>query len=109
MKIVTKIGNLIKGDHKFLFHRKFQNFLEKHNTIYADVPLHCETRWLSAAKCLEKFFDKRKIFLFLKEMSVEKDDFKSLFEDVKFLCELVFIIDLTNHLNILNLKLQKTN
>jgi len=105
MKTVTKIINLIKGGHKF------QHFLDEHNAIYTDVPLYCEVRWLSAAKCLEKFFAIRKeIFLFLQEMSIAKDnDFKSLFEDTDFLCELAFITDLTNHLNSLNLKLQKTN
>ncbi|KYN03211.1 General transcription factor II-I repeat domain-containing protein 2A, partial [Cyphomyrmex costatus] len=111
MKSVIKIINLIKGGQKFLFHRKFRNFLEEHDAIYTDVPLYCEVRWLSAAVCLKKFFAIRKeIFLFLQEMSIEKDDdFKSLFEDTEFLCELAFITDLTNHLSILNLKLQKTN
>ncbi|XP_024880519.1 general transcription factor II-I repeat domain-containing protein 2B-like [Temnothorax curvispinosus] len=111
MKTVTKIINLIKGGHKFLSHRKFQHFLEEHNALYTDVPLHCEVRWLSAGKCLEKFFAIRKeIFLFLQEMSIAKDDdIKYIFEDTEFLCELAFITDVTNHLNILNTKLQKTN
>ncbi|KYM93968.1 hypothetical protein ALC62_15413 [Cyphomyrmex costatus] len=50
MKSVTKIINLIKGDQKFLSHRKFRNFLEEHDAIYTDVPLYCEVRWLSAAR-----------------------------------------------------------
>jgi len=37
------------------------------------------------------------------------DEFKSFFEDSDLLCELAFLTDLTNHLNNLNLKLQKTN
>ena len=58
----------------------------------------------------EVLCDKKEIFLFLQEISIEKDnDFKSLFEDVEFLCELTFITDLTNYLNILNFKLQETN
>lgn len=73
MRTVTQIINLIKGGHKFLSHRKFQHFLEEHNAAYTDVPLHCEVRWLSAGKCLEKFFAIRKeIFLFLQELSVTK-------------------------------------
>ncbi|KAL6421117.1 hypothetical protein ACFW04_014112 [Cataglyphis niger] len=84
-KIVTKIINAIKGEHKFLNHRKFQSFLEEHNAIYKDIPLHSEVRWLSAGKCLEKFFAIRKeIFLFLQEMSINYDQFKSFFKDLDF-------------------------
>lgn len=111
MQTVTKIINLIKGGHKFLTHRKFQLFLEEHNAIYTDVPLYCEVRWLSAGKCLEKFFAIRKeIFLFLQaQFSAKCDEFKFFFEDLDSLCELALITDMTNHLNILNLKLQKTD
>jgi len=111
MQTVTKIINAIKGGQKFLSHRKFQHFLEEHNAVYTDIPLYCEVRWLSAGKCLEKFFAIRKeIFLFLQDMSDTKfDEFKSFFEDSDSLCELAFLTDLTNHLNHLNLKLQKAN
>ncbi|XP_029173916.1 general transcription factor II-I repeat domain-containing protein 2A-like, partial [Nylanderia fulva] len=111
MQTVTQIVNFIKGGHKFLSHRKFQHFLEEHNATYTDLPLYCEVRWLSAGKCLEKFFAIRKeIFLFLQEISVAKcDEYKFFLEDLEFLSELAFITDLTNHLNILNLKLQRPN
>lgn len=111
MQIVNKIVNIIKGGNKSLNHRKFQSFFEEHNAIYKDIPLYCEVRWLSAGKCLEKFFAIRKeIFLFLQEMSFTKfDDFKSFFEDLNFLSELALITDLISHLNNLNLKLQKAN
>lgn len=112
MKTVTKIVNTIKGGHKFLSHRKFQHFLEEHNAIHTDVPLYCEVRWLSAGKCLEeKFFAIRKeIFLFLQdEFPAKFDKFKFFVEDLDSLCELAFVTDMTNHLNTLNLKLQKTN
>ncbi|XP_026827608.1 general transcription factor II-I repeat domain-containing protein 2A-like [Ooceraea biroi] len=111
MQTVTKIINTIKGGLKFLSHRKFQLFLEEHNAIYTDVPLYCEVRWLSAGKCLEKFFAIRKeIFLFLQdELPAKFEEFKFFFTDVDSLCELALITDMTNHLNILNLKLQKTN
>lgn len=111
MQTVTKIINTIKGGHKFLSHRKFLLFLEEHNATYTDVPLYCEVRWLSAGKCLEKFFAIRKeIFLFLQEKcSAKFDEFKFFFEDLDSLCELALVTDMTNHLNTLNLKLQKTN
>ena len=68
-------------------------------------------RWLSAGKCLEKFFAIRKeIFLFLQEQLPEKsNEYKYFFEDLDSLCELALITDVTNQLNILNLKLQKTD
>ncbi|EFN62346.1 General transcription factor II-I repeat domain-containing protein 2A, partial [Camponotus floridanus] len=111
MQIISKIINVIKGGNKSLSHRKFQSFLQEHNAIYKDIPLYCEVRWLSAGRCLEKFFALRKeIFIFLQEMSLAKcDDFIPLFEDLDFLSELAFITDLTSHLNNLNLKLQKAN
>ncbi|XP_067215683.1 protein FAM200A-like [Linepithema humile] len=104
MQTVTKITNVIKGGNKFLSHRKFQHFLEEHNAVYTDVPLHCEVRWLSAGKCLEKFFAIRKeIFLFLQEqLPIKYNEFKFFFEDLDSLCELAVITDVTNHLNILN-------
>ncbi|XP_070519722.1 general transcription factor II-I repeat domain-containing protein 2A-like [Cardiocondyla obscurior] len=109
MQMVTKIINTIKGGQKFLSHRKFQLFLQEHNAVYSDVPLYCETRWLSAGKCLETFFAIRKeIFLFLQE-SPKLEKFKIFLEDLDSLCELALITDLTGHLNKLNLKLQKTD
>ncbi|KYQ55832.1 General transcription factor II-I repeat domain-containing protein 2B [Trachymyrmex zeteki] len=111
MQTVTKIINMIKGGHKFLSHRKFQQFLEEHNAVYTDVPLYCDVRWLSAGKCLETFFTIRKeIFLFLQDnFDVKYDEFKSFFQDLDSVCELALLTDLTNHLNNLNLKLQKTD
>jgi len=111
MQTVTKIINSIKGGQKFLLYRKFQHFLEEHNAVYIDIPLYCEVRWLSAGKCLKKFFAIRKeIFLFLQDMPDTKfDEFKFFFEDSDSLCGLALLTNLTNHLNNLNLKLQKTN
>lgn len=111
METVTKIINIIKGGHKFLTHRKFQLFLNEHNAVHTDVPLHCPVRWLSAAKCLEIFFAIRKeILLFLQEMNNPKfQEYISLLDNITFLCELAFITDMTNQLRLLNLKLQKTN
>jgi len=55
MHIVTKIINTIKDGHRFLFHWKFQHFLEEHNELYKDVLLLCcEIRWLNVEKSLEK-------------------------------------------------------
>ncbi|RLU25501.1 hypothetical protein DMN91_001657 [Ooceraea biroi] len=90
MQAVTKITNFIKGGNKFLLHRKFQQFLREHNAAYTDVPLHYAVRWLSAGKCLDKFFAIRKeIFLFLQEPSVPKhDEFKDFLENFESFSEI---------------------
>ena len=73
MKKVAQLINSIKGGNKFLSHRKFIEFLETHNAAYTDVALHCEVRWLSAAKCLSQFFAIRnEIFHFLQEYQEKK-------------------------------------
>jgi len=68
-------------------------------------------RWFSARKYLEKFFAIRKeVFLLLQEnFPTKSEEFKFFFEDLGSLCELPVVTDMTNHLNTLNLKLQKTN
>jgi len=107
MEIVTKIINIIKGEHKFLTHQKFKLFLDK--AVHINVPLHCPLRWLSAAKCLEIFFTIRKeILLFLTEMNNSKfQEYVSFLENVTFLNELAFITNMANQLRLLNLKLQR--
>lgn len=109
MKTVTKVINNIKGGHKFLAHRKLRAFLAEQDAVFNDIPLYTEVRWLSAAKCLKIFFTIRKdILLFIKENpTVKSSEHVTLLEDIEFLTELAFITDLTDHLSILNLKLQK--
>nr|XP_012217172.1 PREDICTED: general transcription factor II-I repeat domain-containing protein 2A-like [Linepithema humile] len=60
MKIVTKITNLIRGGNRSLSHRKWKTFLEEVDAEYGDLLLHSEIRWLSAGKCLVRFFALRK-------------------------------------------------
>ncbi|EZA62816.1 hypothetical protein X777_02192, partial [Ooceraea biroi] len=43
------------------------------------------------------------------ELPAKFEKFKFFFTDVDSFCKLALITDMTNHLNILNLKLQKTN
>jgi hypothetical protein len=56
MKTVVKITNLIRDGNKALSHRKFREFLQQIESSYGDLLLHSEVRWLSAGKCLERFF-----------------------------------------------------
>jgi hypothetical protein len=75
--------------------------------------LHSQIRWLSAGKCLERFFFffffvlRREIPLFLKdEISSDTTDLEQEMLYPTFLCELAFLTDITKHMNDLNMKLQ---
>ena len=66
MDTVVRIVNEIRS--KGLKHRQFQAFLEELYTEYRDLLYHCEARWLSREKVLERFFKLRaEIEIFLKE------------------------------------------
>ncbi|GFS68449.1 general transcription factor II-I repeat domain-containing protein 2 [Trichonephila clavipes] len=70
--------------------------------------LHSEIRWLSAGRCLERFFAVRKeVPLFLRnEIKPDTSEQQNCMQDPLFLADLAFLTDMTQHLNELNLKLQ---
>jgi hypothetical protein len=108
MKVVVKITNLIRWSNRSLSHRKFRSFLEETDASYRDLLLHSQIRWLSAGKCLERFFAlRREIPLFLKdEISSDTTDLEQQMLNPTFLCELAFLTDITEHMNDLNMELQ---
>jgi hypothetical protein len=59
MKMVINIVNLIRGGNKAQRHRAFITFLEETDAD-CDIRLHCDIRWLSAGKCLQFFFAKKR-------------------------------------------------
>ena len=102
MTTVTKIVNFLVA-HSSLTHRQFQAFLEEVDSVYKDIPLHCSVRWLSCGKVLERFvgcFDEIKVFL-----SEKGQDYPEL-EDGDWIVKLMFLSDITKHLNEFNLLLQ---
>lgn len=108
MKMVTKITNLIRGGNKSLSHRKFKSFLAEIDASYSDLLMHSEIRWLSAGKSLQRFFALRnEISIFFLNNVKNSLEIQDKFKDTSFLMELAFLTDITYHLNILNLKLQK--
>jgi hypothetical protein len=66
---------------------------------------------LSAGKCLERFSAlRREIPSFLKdEISSDTTDLEQEMLNPTFFCELVFLTDITKHMNDLNMKLQRKN
>lgn len=110
-KLVIKVINMIRGGNRALLHRKLKLFLEEMEAEYGDLLLYNHVRWLSAGKCLERFFGIRKdIPAFLnKFVSADTTQLEEELQSVDFLKELAFLTDITTHLNELNLNLQGRN
>ncbi|KAL4126345.1 hypothetical protein QTP88_010567 [Uroleucon formosanum] len=104
-------GKSVKGGNRSLLHRQLRQFLVETEAEYGDLLMYNHVRWLSAGKCMERFFSIRKeIPAFLnKYVSSNTTELEEKFQDPEFLRQLAFITDLTNHLNSLNLSLQGRN
>ncbi|KAJ8393337.1 hypothetical protein AAFF_G00062380 [Aldrovandia affinis] len=101
MTVVTKTVNFIHA--RGLNHRQFGALLEEENSVHEDIPYHTEVRWLSRGKVLRRFYDTRvEIARFMES----KQKAISELEDEKWLSDLAFMCDVTEHLNVLNVKLQ---
>uniref|UniRef100_UPI00358E5645 general transcription factor II-I repeat domain-containing protein 2-like n=1 Tax=Myxine glutinosa TaxID=7769 RepID=UPI00358E5645 len=101
MARVVKVINFIVK-RSALTHRQFQSLLEEMDCTYKDIPLHSVVRWLSCGKVLERFvnFDAIKAFL------AEKGQNYPELEGEKWVVKLMFLMDITGHLNELNVRLQ---
>ncbi|XP_061403616.1 general transcription factor II-I repeat domain-containing protein 2B-like [Lethenteron reissneri] len=101
MKPVAKAINSIRS--KALYHRQFQQFLRDIQAEYGDVVYHNDVRWLSRGSALQRFFSlKEEIGHFLDEKGQPMEE---LFDPV-WLANLAFLVDMTKHLNALNVNLQ---
>ncbi|XP_025405785.1 general transcription factor II-I repeat domain-containing protein 2A-like [Sipha flava] len=108
---VIKIINMIRGGNRSLLHRQLRQFLVETEAEYGNLLMYNHVRWLSAGKCMERFFSIRnEIPAFLnKYVLSDTTEQEEKFQDPEFLKQLAFITDLTNHLNSLNLSLQGRN
>ncbi len=84
MSVVLKCINYIRS--RSLQHRQIRAFLEEIEATYGDVLYFTEVRWLSRGNVLKICFDLR--------------------TEVKRFMEDAFLVDITQELNVLNLKLQ---
>lgn len=101
MKVVVPTVNFIKS--RGLNHRQFKQFLEDIESEYGDLLFYTEVRWLSRGLTLQRFLNLiEEIQLFLAE---KKNDVPEL-DNPDWLCDLAFLVDITNHLNVLNTRLQ---
>ena len=107
MSAVIKCVNKIRA--RGLNRRKFKQYCELLDMEHGDLILYCEIRWLSREKILSKFWElKNAIYNFLEEKN-ELPEERSLLCNNIWLFDFAFLIDISNHLNILNIKLQDRN
>ena len=100
---VVKVVNFIRV--RGLNHRQFITLLEDCDSDHSGVPYHTAVRWLSLGKVLRRVWDlKMQILLFL-EMKGKDKDFPQ-FKQTEWLSNLAFAVDLFEHMNELNTKLQ---
>ena len=101
MSVVVKTTNFIRTNS--LKRRQFRILLEDVNWDCGELPLHTEVRWLSRGKILDRFFNLREEISHF--MDAVDRPVPELVQN-NWLCDLGFMSDLADHLNVLNLELQ---
>ena len=100
---VVKIVNFIRA--RCLNHRQYTKLLEDRASDHSGVPYHTAVRWMSVRKVLRRVWDlKTEILLFL-EIKGKDKEFPKL-KQSEWLSDLAFAVDLFEHMNELNTKLQ---
>ncbi len=98
---VIKTVNVIKA--RGLFHKEFKEFLSELDAKYGDVVYHSAVCWLSRGNVLKRFYSLRsEINQFLK---AKNQPFHELSNPL-WLADLAFLVDLHDHLNTLNKRVQ---
>ena len=102
MSTVTKIVNFLVA-RSATTHRQFRSLLEEMESSYRDLHLHCSVRWLSRGKVLLRFVE---CLVEIKAFLIEQGKAYPELEDENWLVKLMFLVNITMHLNELNLRLQ---
>ncbi|CAI9736106.1 Hypothetical predicted protein [Octopus vulgaris] len=97
MASICSIHGTTTGEDIFI-----EAFLEEMDSNFCDLPYYTEVRWLSCGKVLFCFYKlQREIDLFL----TEKNRADPQLSEPSWLSKLSFLVDVTSHMNELNLKL----
>ncbi|XP_023211592.1 general transcription factor II-I repeat domain-containing protein 2-like [Centruroides sculpturatus] len=102
MNPIIKTVNFIKS--RELNHRQITQFLNDLDEKCSDISYFAEVRWLSRGSMLKRFFELRKhvvTFMAQKGKPMEHSD--------EWWLDFAFLVDMTEHLNNLNVKLQEKN
>ena len=102
MLLVTKIVNFLVARSSTI-HRQFRNLLNEYDSCYGDIPVHCNIRWLSRGKVLNRFIE---CFSEIKMFLTEKGQVHPELSNDDWVVKLMFLADITEHLNELNVRLQ---
>lgn len=100
MKPVVNAINSIRS--KAPHHRRFQQFLLDIQAEYRDVIYHNDVRWLSRGSAMRFCSLREKIERFLGKKGHPMEELS----DPVWLADLAFLVDITKHLNALNIYLQ---
>ena len=100
---VLKIVNFIRA--RGLNYRQFITLLEDCDSDHSGVPYHTAVRWLSLGKVLRRVWDQKTEILLLLEMKGKDKDCPQL-KQSEWLSDLGFAVDIFEHMNELNTKLQ---
>ncbi|XP_014785136.1 general transcription factor II-I repeat domain-containing protein 2B-like [Octopus bimaculoides] len=104
LKPVTTVVNFIRNHG--LNHRQFEAFLEEIDSNFCDLPYYTEVRWYSCGNVLFRLYKlRREKDFFL----TEKNKADPQLSDPSWLSKLSFLVDVTSHMNELNLELQGKN
>ncbi|KAJ8895139.1 hypothetical protein PR048_000464 [Dryococelus australis] len=100
LRYVKKVVNFVR--FQGLNRNQFSGLLKDIGSEFDVLPYHAEVRWLSCFNVLKQFWLLREIRLFLKM----KGESVQQLCDYNWLQDLAIMVDMTGHLNDLNLKLQ---
>lgn len=107
MNTMMKMINFLRASSSTQ-HRMLREFLREVDANADDLLLHNNVRWLSKGKVLARFWSiRREVASFLAELRHQKATQFSLFlGNEKQMDNVAFLVDITAHLNELNLRLQ---
>ncbi len=107
MNTMMKMINFLRAFSSYQ-HRMLREFLREVDANADDLLLHNNVRWLSKGRVLARFWSiRREVAYFLTELVSQKATQFSLFlENKKQMDNVAFLVDITSHLNELNLRLQ---
>ena len=101
MDIVLKTVNFILS--RGLNRRQFRQLLLETESQYGDLLYFCNVCWLSRGDMLQRVYRLREeIVTYLEQKNINAAEFR----DQKWVCNLAFLVNVTSHLNKLNLQLQ---
>nr|XP_054593491.1 SCAN domain-containing protein 3-like [Nothobranchius furzeri] len=107
MTSMMKMINFLRASSSYQ-HRMLREFLKEVDANADDLLLHNNVRWLSQGRVLARFWAiRREVASFLAELKHHKaTQFSTFLENEKQMDNVAFLVDITSHLNELNLRLQ---